>query len=291
MHSELLRGRSVFVLIFSHNRLKQFAYYKNYMPHAPAGQFLSYLWRAPAAPAWEKYHTEGKADDITGRFFRPRVSEEFYDTVKDFDNVHNLIDDPKHQKRIAEMKRAMRKKQLELYDSGLLPESMRVRRAQQHDMTIYEMVRDPKLYPLESFLDAADMALERNPDNLPAFVKAMSDSDCGIRYWAVVGLHLLEQNAAPATETLARALEDESDEVKIMAAWTLVKLGQSDEGLAALRDLLNNGTTAERMLLNVLDWMGEDAVPLVSEYLTSNPKKAKNILAKIAQDHEIDVPK
>jgi len=41
----------------------------------------------------------------------------------------------------------------------------------------------------------------------------------------------------------------------------------------------------------VLDWMGTDAVPLVREYLQSNPKKAKNILAKIAQDHGIEISK
>ena len=59
----------------------------------------------------------------------------------------------------------------------------------------------------------------------------------------------------------------------------------------SLRNLLNNGTTAERKLLNVLDWMGADAVPLVREHLQSNPKKAKNILAKIAKDHGIEIPK
>ena len=272
-------------------RDKRYAYYKNYMPYAPAGQYLAYLWKAPAAPAWEKYHREGKTDEITGRFFRPRVSEEFYDTVKDFDNIYNLINDPKHQKRIAWMKRAMRKKQLELYDSGLLPESMRERRARQHNVTIYEMVRDPKLYPLESYLDAADMALERNSANLLTFIKGMSHSDSGIRYWSVVGLHLLEDEAIPAVKTLENAIQDESDEVKIMAAWTLVKLGRKETGLQCLRNLLNNGTTAQRKLLNVLDWMGADAVPLVREYLTNNPKKAKNILAKIAQDNGIEIPK
>ena len=272
-------------------RDKRFAYYKNYMPYAPAGQYLAYLWKILAAPAWEKHHREGKTDKITGRFFRTRVSEEFYDTVKDFDNVHNLIEDPKHQKRIAKMKLAMRKKQLELYDSGLLPESMRERRAREHSLTIYEMVRDLKLYPLESYLDAADMALERNSADLPTFVKGMSHSDSGIRYWAVVGLHLLEDDATPAVKTLENALQDESDEVKIMAAWTLVKLGRKDTGLHCLRNLLNNGTTTQRKLLNVLDWMGADAVPLVREYLVSNPKKAKNILAKIAKDHGIKIPK
>jgi hypothetical protein len=107
----------------------------------------------------------------------------------------------------------------------------------------------------------------------------------------VVGLHLLADAAAPAADVLEEALSDEADEVKIMAAWTLVNLGRREVGLACLRDLLNNGTTAERNLLNTLDWMDEEAVPLVAEYLKSNPKRAENILGKIAQDHGIEVPK
>jgi len=272
-------------------RDKRYAYYKNYMPYAPAGQYLEYLWQIQAAPAWEQHHREGKTNEITGRFFRPRVSEEFYDTVADFDNVQNLIEAPQHQERIARMRQALRKRQLELYDSGLLPETMRARRARAHNLTIYEMVRDPKLYPLASYLDAADRALARRADDLPAFVKGLSDPDDGLRYWAVVGLHLLENRAAPAVATLEKALADEADEVKIMAAWTLVKLGRKETGLACLRRLLKEGTTIERELFNVLDWMEEDAVPLVREYLAAHPKKATNILAKIAQDHGIDLPR
>jgi len=272
-------------------RDKTYAYYKNYMPYAPAGHYLEYLWKILAAPAWEEYYKAGKANEVTGRFFRPRVSEEFYDTVEDFDNVYNLIDAPQHQRRIARMRRAMRNKQLELYDSGLLPESMRVSRAKENNMTIYEMVRDRKLYPLESYLDAADMALERNADNLRKFVRGMSSSDSGIRYWAVVGLHLLEDRAHRFFGVLEKALRDDEDEVKIMAAWTLVKLDRKEAGLACLRGLLNNGTTCKRKLLNVLDWMDDDAVPLVREYLKAHPKEAKNILAKIARDHGVEITK
>ena len=268
-------------------RDKRFAYYKNYMPYAPAGQYLQYLWRAQAAPAWEKHHRAGKTNEITGRFFRPRVSEEFYDTVEDFDNVRNLIGDPKHRAKIAELKQAMRKKQLELFDTGLLPESMRERRAKANNTTLYEMARDPKLYPLASYLDAADLALARDKKHLPAFVKAMTNADSGIRYWAVVGLHLLEKDAASGEEVLEKALRDASDEVKIMAAWTLVKLGRKKSGLGCLRGLLNSGTTAQRKLFNVLDWMGEDGLPLVREYLETKPRKMHNIIAKIAQDNDI----
>jgi HEAT repeat protein len=142
------------------------------------------------------------------------------------------------------------------------------------------MVRDKKLYPLKDYLTAADQALERNPRNLRRFTKAMSDSDAGIRYWAVVGLHLLGDDAAPATETLRQALKDDEDEVRIMAAWTLVNLGQADEGLGCLRDLVRNGSTAELKLYNVLDWMGDSAAPVVEEVIAAKPKKAMKVVIR-----------
>ncbi|MCA9218053.1 MAG: sulfatase-like hydrolase/transferase, partial [Planctomycetales bacterium] len=253
----------------------RFAYHINYMPYAPAGQHLAYLWKAPATPAWEQHHREGKTNEITGRFFRPRVSEEFYDNDNDFDNVHNLIDSPEHQERIQQMKVALRERQLALYDSGLLPEKMRERRAAKNNVTIYEMVRNQDLYPLEQYLDAADLALERNESNVSKFIEQMSDTDEGMRWWAVVGLHLLADKAPQsdkvhaAEPVLKRALND-THEVRMMAAWTLVKLGKSDDSLATLDALLFSETTDASnhiMLHNVLDWMGEPAFPLVKKYI------------------------
>ena len=71
-----------------------------------------------------------------------------------------------------------------------------MRRAKEHEITIYEMVRDPKLHPLEKYLDAADMALVRDKANLENLTKQMSDEDEGMRWWAIVGLRLLEEDAA-----------------------------------------------------------------------------------------------
>lgn len=265
----------------------RFAYHKNYMPYAPAGQYLAYLWRAPAAQAWEQYNREGKTDEITGRFFRPRVSEEFYDNKTDFDNVNNLIDANQHQQKIAELKQALRQKQLELYDSGLLPEKMRERRASAHDLTIYDMVRNKELYPLEAYLDAADLALARNKKNLKTFTKAMTHPDEGIRWWAVVGLHLLDKDAAPAITVLEQSLQDEAHEVRIMAAWTLVKLGKPDQALGCLEKLLFEYTTCRKMLQNVLDWMGEPAFPLVKKNIEKGGSRkgsyGMSILGRIAE--------
>ena len=271
-------------------RDERFAYHKNYMPFAPAGQHLAYLWKAPATPAWEQHHRDGKTDEITGRFFRPRVSEEFYDNDNDFDNVHNLIDSAEHQQKIAELKQALRQRQLELFDSGLLPEKMRERRAAANNMTIYEMVRDKNLYPLETYLDAADLALARDSKNLATFKEQMSSKDDGLRWWAVVGLHLLEKNAASASDILHAALDDKSHEVRMMAAWTLVKLGDSEDALACLDNLLFEKETPasnNTMLHNVLDWMGEPALPLVKKYIDGRGNRQGRygigILGRIAE--------
>ena len=268
-------------------RDKRFAYHRNYMPYAPAGQYLAYLWKAPAAPAWEKHHREGKTNEITGRFFRPRVSEELYDNERDFDNVHSLIHAPEHQERIAELRAELRRRQLELFDSGLLPESMRMRRAAKHGVTIYDMVRDAKLYPLATYLDASDLALARDPKNRGAFEEALANDDEGLRWWAVVGLHLLEKDAVAATSVLKQALEDSDHEIRILAAWTLVHLGEHKEGLACLEELLFEGTHAEALLHNVIDWMGEPAWPLVQKYLEREGARkgqyGSTILGRIAE--------
>ncbi len=268
-------------------RDKRYAYHKNYMPYAPAGQHLAYLWKAEATPAWEQHHREGKTNEITGRFFEPRVSEEFFDNEKDFDNVHNLIEADEHQERITKLKNVLRQRQLELYDSGLLPEQMRVRRAKTNGITIYDLVRDEKLYPLATYLDAADLALARDETNLDTFVGDLSHDDEGLRWWGIVGLHLLEQQAAPATAALEAALSDDAHEIRMMAAWTLVKLGRSDKAIACLDDLLFGKCDNEDMLHNVLEWMGKPGLPLVKKYIDNDGNRQGRygigILGRIAE--------
>ena len=233
----------------------RYSYIKNYMPWAPNGQRLDYMWKMAGTGAWEKHYQEGKCDEITGRFFRPRPSAEFYDTKSDFDNVNNLINDQQHEAKIAELKLAMRKKQLELFDSGLLPENMRLRRAEANGMTIYEMVRDPKLYPLEKYLDFSDMALSRDQANLNQLVKAMKDPDEGIRYWATCGLFLLEGKAKPAIKTLENALTDKCTEVQMMAAWAMHRLGFEKKAEATLAEVKKAAKKDKPLFESIQRWI------------------------------------
>ena len=120
------------------------------------------------------------------------------------------------------------------------------------------MVRNPDLYPLKSYLDISDLALARDPKNLDTFVKSLSDKDEGMRYWAICGLFLLEDKAASALESIKAALTDDADEVKMMAAWAMDKLGHSETADATLAELKKTGPSDKRLFDCLLRWMGRE---------------------------------
>jgi len=93
------------------------------------------------------------------------------------DRLVSFIDNPEYGPVIAKMRTQLRTWQKSIHDSGLLPESEMVKRAAENKTTIYEMVRDPKLYNLPALLDAADLALAKKEDNLPALHKLLDKFD------------------------------------------------------------------------------------------------------------------
>ena len=239
---------------------KEFVYIRNYMPYVPWLQHLNYLWNQKATVAWEGYVKEGKGNTLQSKFFYPKgYSEEFYSLEEDWDNTNNLIDDPRYAEKIAGMRSALRSWQLEIHDAGLLPESEMVKRAADNNVTIYEMVRDPELYNLPGLLDAADLALSEDPAKLDLLRSLLEDEDDGIRYWAMVGCFLQDDQWSALN-----MLEDPSHEVRAMAAYTLVRTGMKEKGLAVLEAMLLSDSYATLKILNIADWMGDDGKTLFS---------------------------
>jgi arylsulfatase A-like enzyme len=246
---------------------KRYLYIRNYMPYVPWMQHLAYLWRAKATQAWDAHVQSGKASEVEARFFAPKGwTEELYDLQKDPDNVVNLVNRSEYAQILVRMRGALRTTQLRHHDAGLLPESEMIRRAAENDLTIYEMVRDPKLYDLPALLDAADLALERNPDNLPQLEQLFESPDCGLRYWGVTGCFLLDSKPAQ----IDALLKDPSHEVRLMAAWLLIRTGEKERGFQALEGVLRENDYAMLTAMNMIDWIGEEARPL----LDSLPEEA-----------------
>ncbi|MDG1898033.1 MAG: sulfatase-like hydrolase/transferase [Fuerstiella sp.] len=242
-------------------RDRKFLYIRNYMPYAPWGQHLNYLWTMKATQAWEQHHKEGRTNAITGRFFGTKPMEELYDTSVDPDNVHNLIDDPRHAADIARLSKAMDQWQLEHYDSALLPESEIVKRSEEAGKTIYDLVRDPSLYNLKALQQASATALEQDAANVATFYKDFNDVDAGVRYWAIVGCFNVQEKASLDMDVIRKSLADECHHVRIMAAWVLYRAGDKETAQACWNELLNESSYASLKIFNIIDWIGDGHEP------------------------------
>lgn len=242
-------------------RDREFLFIRNYMPYAPWGQHLNYLWTMKATQAWEQHHKEGKTNAITGRFFGTKPMAELYDTTEDPDNVRNLIDDPQYAGHAERLSKALDEWQVKHFDSGLLPESEVVKRSEDAGKTIYELVRDPAQYDLQGLQAASAVAMQQDPQNIPQLHQYLKSTDAGIRYWGIVGCFHLQQRTTLDIDVVKAALHDDSHHVRIMAAWILYRAGDKKEAQDCWNELLAAGSYASLKIFNIIDWIGDGTEP------------------------------
>ncbi|MEM7600826.1 MAG: sulfatase-like hydrolase/transferase [Verrucomicrobiota bacterium] len=244
-------------------RDKRFFYAKRYMPFVPWGQHAVYTWKMAATRAWEAHHQSGQTNPITGRFFRPKTHyEELYDIENDPHCIDNLIHDAEHTEQAQRMRQALKKWQLKVRDSGMLPEEEILKRATDHGITIYDLVQRPDLYDLPTYLDAADIALDQDADSLDELEDFLTHEDAGVRYWGVIGCIIRNERAKRLTPHVQKLLRDDSETVRSIAAYHLFRVGEQEAALGALEALLRKNTYASMMTLTVVGWLGEEAKPL-----------------------------
>ncbi len=239
-------------------RTKRFLYVKNYIPYVPRGQHLDYQWKIPIQQEWEKLYLSGKTNAIQSRYFKMKHEDEFYDTEKDPYCINNLVQNPEYKTMVQQFKAQLQAYQKEIYDVGFLPESELDKMAADNDTTIYELVRNKKFYNLDRYIDIADLALKNDSANVNQLAEYLKDKDTAVRYWGAVGLMMLGKDALPAKQQLLSTLNDPSHNVRLMAAWALIKLGEQKAGHDAIVKLLQSESYASLEILNVIAWMGED---------------------------------
>ena len=255
-------------------RDKRFKYIRNYMPHLIYAQYLNYLWRMPAMQSWQKLHDEGKLTGPQTYFFGTKPTEELYDTQVDPHEVNNLAQDPEYGEVLERMREANRTWITEIRDPGFLSEAEMVIRSA--GSTPYEMALDAGKYELERIMDAADIANQRDPNNVSRLIDLLNDKDSAVRYWGAVGCLALGEGAAPAKKVLADRLDDPSPDVRVAAAETLCVLGQPGKALGVLRDALDHENEYVRLYAaNALDNLDQIAQPLLNvlEQKMNDPSK------------------
>lgn len=240
----------------------RYHYIRNFRPHLPWAQFISYNHQHASMQAWQRRHEERKLQGTPARFFESKPSEELYDVQADRWETRNLAGDSRHQATLARLRAACDAEMRRIGDLGLLPEhEMHVRAA---GRPLYDVATDARLNPLPRLLDAAALANERRRENVSKLVSLLSADDAAVRWWGATGLVALNRDAAPAVSALKGAIADESPDVRLAAAEALANLGRDADALPVVRAGLQHESVFIRLAaLNVADRLGARAVSLL----------------------------
>jgi uncharacterized sulfatase len=138
----------------------------------------------------------------------------------------------------------------------------------------YDMGHDPKLFPVERILAAADLASGMQPGVTARLETLMEDRDNAIRYWGVMGALMRgKDEVAKLQEPLRKCLADSSPHVQAAAAEALGLYGTAQDVqtiVPLLLELANSpkhGSYAAIHALNAIDALGPKALPWKAQIL------------------------
>ena len=250
-------------------RDERYRYIRNYFPFRPGGQHIQFLWKAANVQVWEAGYRAGELNEVQKQFWELRPPEELYDTKADPHNVHNLADDPNHAAALERMRSDLMALNLEHQDIGFIPEGLLYERYER-DSILY--LEQGKAAPLQSIIQAANYAtFEPEPDSLMAL---LNSNHPAIRFWGVSGaLHLGEQ-AIELKGPLKTLLQDESGDVRSLAAEALFRFGEQKMAIITFSDLLESENPYVVLrALNTLEALGALS-PSLRDQVAAFPESA-----------------
>ena len=272
----------------------RYVYLRHYMPHRIYGQYVHFMFVTQTTQVWKKMYDEGKLNAAQRQFWETKPPEELFDLETDPDEVNNLADSAAHQTVLKRLRQAQEAWAVRIRDVGFLPEDDIHSRS--HGSTPYEIGHDEQKYPLETIMRTAALASSLEPESLHELVKAMTDQDSAVRYWAAMGI-LIRENAGvnQARDSLYKALSDTSPSVRVIAAEALGRYGTEKDVEKALAVLLEhvpldrNSIFVSMAALNALDAMDErarsakDKIAAISTQGKTPPRTEAKYLDRLMQ--------
>lgn len=250
----------------------RYRYIINFMPHRPYGQHISYLWIAASMQVWEKAYRDGLCNEIQSRFFGTKSFEELYDTKADPWEVNNLAGDQEHADVLKKMRQAMKNHILKLNDGGFIPEG---EYANIENTSLYNYFQSDD-YKLEEIFDIASIAAKGDKKNIDFLIENLKNPNPYIRYWAATGCAILGENANKAKQELELCLTDESPDVRIAVAESLYQIGEKQEAINTLGEVLQNDNLYVVLhALNVIQELGNDVISALGTEIEIVKKKYK----------------
>jgi N-sulfoglucosamine sulfohydrolase len=219
----------------------RYLYVRHFMPQLPYFQD-AIIFGPSKQGSYEEIHRLKALDSLppaTMAWFGAKPAEQLFDLNNDPFEQSNLINDPLHAGRIAEMNQQLHQWMLDFYDTGLINEGEYMEMAHLRNTSVYEAVRQLPREKMEEILQAAEMVGKTN--DMADFTEALKSPNSTVRYWALVGLDEWDGDLEALQPQLLALLKDPSYSVATMAAEILVKRFDNEEGLQTLGKILKTG--------------------------------------------------
>lgn len=213
----------------------RFVYSRNFMPYEPELRYIRYM---EIGEIKQQMRTDLKADKLN-RFqqslFKPRAPEMLFDIKNDPWEMHNLANDPKYAKQLANYRKTLCAHMISEQDILLLPE-YQTNLISASGKYLFEYRQDPKLFPVKEIADVASLSGFRNKETAKQQANLLNSKNEIIRYWAMMGLHCQYAGDLNAYQSqINKAMDDNYPPVKIIAAATAYNNFGSKKGEEVLK--------------------------------------------------------
>jgi N-sulfoglucosamine sulfohydrolase len=209
-------------------------YIRNFEPDRPRFQMLCYPLYQPGQLSQVREYQAGRTNPAQSEFFLPQPTEELYDTQADPYEIKNLAGLAVYADKLGAMRQKLDIQLLAARDAGFIPEPMMAVIDQDSSTTLYDFCQSTERYHLDEILVIASKAAKKDPGMIPELLKNLKHKDPVIRYWSILGLRVLGQEAKPALKDIEAVLEDPESSVRINAMITLGNTGQKSRALTLL---------------------------------------------------------
>lgn len=234
-------------------------YVRHYYPHYTYIQpGLIFSDEKESLKELRKLKNSGDLPAEAVRMWKEKPVEELYNLKDDPMELNNLYSNHNLQAVKDSLNKIIRNWAIRTYDTGWLPEAEYMMQSKQ--TTPFEWIRSGGA-ELERIIESAELV--GNTD-LKSIVENLKHKESGVRYWAVIALQSLKDDAKPAYRLLKESLKDESPSVQVAAAETVCRLGYPDEGLPVLEKwLLDENPQIALQAARSIELLEEMAKPLI----------------------------
>lgn len=258
---------------------QKYAYTRVFMPFMQEVRYLNYMDRGDITAQIRKDFKDKKLNKIQVQIVLPREVEYLYDLENDAWQINNLAKDPKYAVEITKMRGLLQKHLIEQQDVMFLPEG---RFADiQKNKTLYEFRKNTDEYPIEKIVSIAMLSGLKTDAALKSQIKALSDPNEIVQYWATMGIR--GQDKAKLKKNLTQIegfLNSKSNYVSALIALALSQELKHQKATEKLKEIImSDDEFAAYIAIQGIMYFNDktDFEPIIEQFLAKR-KSQKNFL-------------